>query len=668
MCLSVCLFVFLSVSTVLGRGLHGPVVGRAHRSPVTTTTTTPLTHGVASRDWRCVAPLLLLPLLLFLFLLCSCTWNFQSLWKTPPADASSAPVAITESESAAFLAKEGGNVLRSLAAKDRARIIERLATLLEDEEANILAANQLDLKAAEEGAPDGRAIILRSLGRPNAFGSRGVLGMHSWRVMSTHARPTPSSPTSRRRSPLLCIGLDADADAALGRVVSLPCVTPAGKGLSASLFSRLKLSPDKLSVLASGLRKIAQDSHSVLGRVVSAMELATRPGAAGAAGAADDNKGAAREPLVLVKETVPIGTLLVIFESRPDVLPQVAALAIATGNGLVLKGGSEAAHTNRFLHGLVTRALQEGSEGSRKTKGVGDACQLIESRADVAKLLGLNHLIDLVIPRGGNELVQSVQRNTRIPVLGHADGICHAFVDAAADPRIALDVLRDAKCNYPAACNSVETILLHRRLLDDAAPAWGEAQAALAPSGMSSSSSSSSSAGVTAAQAIVGHLQANGVTLRAGPRLAGLLQANTRLLGPAVADQPLVPATSMHVEYGTNECAVEVVESVDEALEHIRRHGSGHTEVVLTADAATAEVFLSGCDSACVFHNASTRFADGYRFGLGAEVGISTSRIHARGPVGMEGLLSTTYKLRGSGHTVQGMADGKHVYTHKPLA
>jgi delta-1-pyrroline-5-carboxylate synthetase len=205
----------------------------------------------------------------------------------------------------------------------------------------------------------------------------------------------------------------------------------------------------------------------------------------------------------------------------------------------------------------------------------------------------------------------------------------------------------------------VETVLLHRSLLSDTSPQWAQALAKL-----NTTAPATTAGPVTAAQAIARHLSSTGVTLRSGPTLAALLQRDPELLGGV---PELKPADSMHVEYGTLECAVEVVDDLPAAVQHIRTHGSKHTEVVLTEDGAAAEAFLSGCDSACVFHNASTRFADGFRFGLGAEVGISTAKIHARGPVGMEGLLSTTYKLRGAGHTVGGVTAGKYVYTHKKL-
>jgi delta-1-pyrroline-5-carboxylate synthetase len=365
--------------------------------------------------------------------------------------------------------------------------------------------------------------------------------------------------------------------------------------MSAALVARLVLDAKKLGKLAEGVRAVAAQDEP-LGRVLAETELA--PG------------------LVLRKETAPIGVILVIFESRPDAVPQIASLAVRSGNGLLLKGGKEAARTVRAIWEVLTRALEPDVPAS--------LIGLVESREGVSSLLAHADLIDLVIPRGSNQLVRSIQENTRIPVLGHADGICHVYVDEVADMDKARAIVLDAKTDYPAACNAMETLLLHQALAAD-----GRAEALLTA------------------------LRQAGVTLRGGPK--------------ACATFGLEAAPSLHHEYGDLEATVELVSDVDAAIEHIHRHGSAHTDAIVTESEVAASRFLGAVDSACVFLNASTRFADGYRFGLGAEVGISTSRIHARGPVGVEGLLTTRYKLVGQGDTVGPFSEGARHFTHRKL-
>jgi len=366
-----------------------------------------------------------------------------------------------------------------------------------------------------------------------------------------------------------------------------------------SALERLKLDAAKLDTMAKGVRAVA-GLPDPLQRIQLRREL--------------------DEGLELTRMSCPLGVLCVVFESRPDALIQISALALKSGNAVLLKGGSEARHSNAALLAAVQAALRNSGLPEASVQGLPD-------RAAVAALLQRPDLVDLVIPRGSRELVQSLQAATRIPVLGHADGVCHMFLDAAADTAMAVALVRDAKLQYPSACNAVETVLIHR-----------EAAARLLP-------------------ALVADLLPRGVELRGCPSCRDLI--------PAIA-----PATDADwdAEYGLPILAMKVVADLDEALAHIRAHGSGHTEAIVTEDAAIAARFLAEVDAAGVFHNASTRFADGFRYGFGAEVGISTGRLHARGPVGLEGLLSYRYLLRGSGQRVEDYSGpAARPFTHRDL-
>lgn len=364
-------------------------------------------------------------------------------------------------------------------------------------------------------------------------------------------------------------------------------------GLEKSLISRLALKPGKIESLANSIRVLA-NMEDPIGRVLKRTELA--------------------DGLLLEKTSSPLGVLLIVFESRPDALVQIASLAIRSGNGLLLKGGKEAKRSNAILHKVITTAIPD-------TVG-GRLIGLVTSRDEIPDLLKLDDVIDLVIPRGSNKLVSQIKSSTKIPVLGHADGICHVYMDKSANMEMAKRVVLDAKIDYPAACNAMETLLVHQDLVQTA--------------GLNE---------------LIVDLRTEGVTLFGGQR--------------ACKELNLPEAHSLHHEYNSMACTVEIVDDVHAAINHIHQHGSAHTDCIIAEDQDVAEVFLCQVDSAAVFHNASTRFCDGARFGLGAEVGISTSRIHARGPVGVEGLLTTKWILRGSGQVVNG--DKGVIYTHKDM-
>ncbi|KAG8085782.1 hypothetical protein GUJ93_ZPchr0010g11067 [Zizania palustris] len=364
-------------------------------------------------------------------------------------------------------------------------------------------------------------------------------------------------------------------------------------GYEKPLVARLTIKSGKIASLAKSIRTLA-NMEDPINQILKKTEVA------------DD--------LVLEKTSCPLGVLLIVFESRPDALVQIASLAIRSGNGLLLKGGKEAIRSNTILHKVITGAIP--CNVGEKLIG------LVTTRDEIADLLKLDDVIDLVIPRGSNKLVSQIKASTKIPVLGHADGICHVYIDKSADMDMAKRIVMDAKIDYPAACNAMETLLVHKDLLrtpdlDD----------------------------------ILVALKTEGVDIYGGPI------AHKALGFPK--------ASSFHHEYSSMACTIEFVDDVQSAIDHIHCYGSAHTDCIITTDGKVAETFLQQVDSAAVFHNASTRFSDGARFGLGAEVGISTGRIHARGPVGVEGLLTTRWILRGRGQVVNG--DKDVVYTHKSL-
>ena len=323
--------------------------------------------------------------------------------------------------------------------------------------------------------------------------------------------------------------------------------------------------------------------------------------------------------LTLYRVTCPIGVIGVIFEARPDALVQISSLCLKSGNCAILKGGKETTWTNRVLFSLIHQAAIDA--------GLPENCLLqAEQHNEIDELLECHDTVDLLIPRGSNAFVQYIMNHTNIPVLGHADGVCHIYVDKEYNKETAIPLIVDAKTQYPAACNAVETVLIHRDVAKDFLPDLAKA------------------------------------LKDAGVKLRGTEEVNE------ITPVEIIPESeSFHHEYVDLIIALKIVGGVDEAINHINTYGSHHTDCILTQNAETAEKFMTLVDSANVYQNASTRFADGFRYGFGAEVGISTSKIHARGPVGLEGLLSYKYKLFGHGDIVGDYASGKKHFIHKDL-
>lgn len=378
--------------------------------------------------------------------------------------------------------------------------------------------------------------------------------------------------------------------------------------LSTSLVSRLDLSrPGKFEALLSSLTEVAVLPVPT-GRTTYAKQL-------------DDG-------LELFRVTCPIGVLLVIFEARPEVVISIAALAIKSGNAAILKGGKESAHTTAVLSSVIQASLAATSYPS-------ELIQTVSTRAEISSLLSQDKYIDLVMPRGGNALVRSIKEQTKIPVMGHADGICSIYLDSSADERKALRIVKDAKMDYPAACNAVETLLVHETLVESLWPKLAR------------------------------QLLGEGITLYCDEKTLAAAESHANL-HPATAD-------AFDTEWLDLSLSVRVVSDVSAAIEHINTHSSHHTDSIITETDAHAAAFTRGLSSANIFVNASTRFADGQRYGLGTEVGISTGKTHARGPVGLEGLCIYKWVLqskREEGSVVGDFAKGGggRTYTHKDLA
>lgn len=361
-------------------------------------------------------------------------------------------------------------------------------------------------------------------------------------------------------------------------------------GVPQAIYDRLKFGEGKLADVVSGMRGLITLADPV-GRILIEREL--------------------EEGLLLKKITCPIGVIGVIFESRPDALVQISALCVKSGNCAILKGGSEAAHTNRALFDILrTAGIEAGLPDKFMT--------LIESRAGISELLKCDKHIDLLIPRGSNEFVKYIMDNSRIPVMGHADGVCHIYVDKSADIEKAIPIIIDAKTQYVAACNTVETLLIH-----------GDIAAELLP-GLKKAFAEKKLPGGAVAE------------LRGDERVREFM------------DIAEAGAGDFGHEYLDYILAIKVVDSIDDAIAHINLYGSHHTDCIVAEDDALVEQFMNSVDSAGVYRNCSTRFADGYRYGFGAEIGISTGKLHARGPVGLDGLITYKYKLYGSGNIVEG--------------
>jgi glutamate-5-semialdehyde dehydrogenase len=377
--------------------------------------------------------------------------------------------------------------------------------------------------------------------------------------------------------------------------------------LASPLLKRLKFDEKKIADVYAGIESLIKLDDPV-GKTLTATQL--------------------DEGLNLYKVSCPIGVIGIIFESRPDALVQISTLCLKSGNAVLLKGGSEAANTNKILAKVIADATQGAGEAKRSPAlreiPVG-WIQLLETRQHVAEMLKMDKDIDLVIPRGSNEFVRYIMNHTNIPVLGHADGICHVYVDGAADIDMAVKISLDSKCQYVAVCNATETLLVDSKIAKEFLP---KVKAAL---------------------------DERNVELRGDKKTRSIIKVK--------------PATEKDwsTEYLDYILSIKVVDGIDEAIEHINHYGSHHTDAIVTQDKATAEKFMDLVDSAGVFWNCSTRFCDGYRYGLGAEVGISTTKIHARGPVGLEGLVIYKWKLLGSGQIVADYAEGKKKFTHKKL-
>jgi len=371
----------------------------------------------------------------------------------------------------------------------------------------------------------------------------------------------------------------------------------AGENLPEPLLKRLKFDETKIADVVDGINSLIKLPDPV-GKTLLATEL--------------------DEGLELYKTTCPIGVIGVIFESRPDALVQISTLCLKSGNCVLLKGGSEAKETNRVLAEIIVKATTEAGLPA-------DWLKLLETRAEVDEMLKLDEHIDLIIPRGSNDFVRYIMDHSSIPVMGHADGICHCYVDEDADLEMAVRIVDDSKTQYVAVCNATETLLVHEKAAPEFLPLLKEA------------------------------LDRKGVELSGCPGTMEIIPVS------------LATEADWRTEYLDYKLSIKIVKDIDEAINHINHYGSGHTDSIITGSREKAAKFMALVDAGNVFWNCSTRFSDGFRYGFGAEVGISTGKIHARGPVGLEGLVIYKYNLIGNGHIVAEYANRDKTFKHKKM-
>jgi glutamate-5-semialdehyde dehydrogenase len=378
------------------------------------------------------------------------------------------------------------------------------------------------------------------------------------------------------------------------------CQSASGK-IAPAIYARLKLDETKLKGAIVGVRDVGKLADPV-GQIQIHREL---------------DKG-----LVMRRVSCPVGVLGVIFEARPDAVIQIASLAIKSGNGVILKGGSEAIESCTILVKAIKAGLAQSAVNP-------DVIQILTTRSETTELLKLDRYVDLIIPRGSNEFVKYVQDNTRIPVLGHADGICHLYIDCEADLHEAIEIAIDAKTQYPAACNAIETLLIHQEI------------ALFLPT-------------------IISKLQAHGVEIR-------LDELGCQIIGEKLSVKHATDS-DWATEYSDLILAIKIVPDLESAITHINTYGSRHTDCIVTENFTTAQTFIDRVDAANVFHNCSTRFSDGFRYGFGAEVGISTQKMPPRGPVGLEGLITYKYQVTGDGHIAATYTgENAKLFTHRDL-